>query len=134
MKPAENARECIDRYTEKKPPERQPVAQALRRLVKSTVKGSSESANPWKIPTFESNGPMCMRMISKNHVTFGFFRGTSRPDLTKLREGSGRHLRHGKLRTMHDSRKRALKKLIVEAAKLHDAEPVEGMKCNRPSS
>jgi len=32
------------------------------------------SVNQWKIPTFESNGPMCFFMMGKNHVTFGFLR------------------------------------------------------------
>ena len=87
-----------------------------------------ESVNPWKIPTFESNGPMCFFMIGKNHVTFGFLRGTSLPDPAKLLEGAGKNLRHVKLRTPEDLRKAALKKLIKAAARLNKKEPMEGMK------
>jgi hypothetical protein len=32
------------------------VAKAVRALVKKTVKGGEEYVNPWKIPSFDSNG------------------------------------------------------------------------------
>jgi hypothetical protein len=104
------------------------VAQGLRRLVKETVPGTTESVNPWKIPTFESNGPLCMFSIGKNHVTFGFLRGTSLPDPAKLLEGTGKNLRHVKLRSLEDLRRPALKKLIEAAERLNEKEPMEGMK------
>jgi hypothetical protein len=104
------------------------VAQGLRQLMKKTVAGTAESVNPWKIPTFESNGPMCFFMVGKNHVTFGLLRGTSLPDPAKLLEGTGKNLRHVKLRSVDDLRKPALKKLIQAAARLNKKEPMEGMK------
>lgn len=113
---------------ERKQPALGEVAQALRRLMKNTVPGTSESVNAWKIPTFESNGPMCMFSIGKNHVTFNFLRGTSLPDPAKLLEGTGRNLRHVKLRTIEDLREPALKRLIQAAARLNKKEPMEGMK------
>jgi hypothetical protein len=87
----------IDDYVEKKGSKLIAVAEGLRRLVKKSVSGSTESLNPWRIPTFESNGPMCFFMVGKNHVTFGFLRGTSLPDPEKLLEGMGKNLRHVKL-------------------------------------
>ena len=53
------ARQVIDDYVEKKGSKLIAVAEGLRRLVKKSVSGSRESLNPWRIPTFESNGPMC---------------------------------------------------------------------------
>ena len=35
------------------------VAKAVRALVKKGVKGVEEYVNPWKIPSFDSNGPLC---------------------------------------------------------------------------
>jgi hypothetical protein len=128
MKPGVNAGAWIDGYLEKKDPELQKVAGALRSLLKKSVKGCSESVNPWKIPTFESNGPMCMLMVGKKHGTFGFLRGASLPDPEKLLEGTGKNLRHVKLRTLEDVRNPALTKLIVGAMKLNKQQPMEGMK------
>ncbi len=60
--PAIEGREAvvwIDEYVEGKSGKLGPVAWGLRKLMKKTVAGVTESVNPWKIPTFESNGPMC---------------------------------------------------------------------------
>jgi hypothetical protein len=122
------AREWIDACLDKKPPELADVAEKLRALVKRVVKDTKESVNPWKIPTFESNGPMCFFMVGKNHVTFGFLRGTSLPDPTGLLEGTGKNLRHVKVKSVDDLKKPALKKLILAAAKLNKKEPMAGMK------
>jgi hypothetical protein len=122
------ARDWIDDYVEKKGPKLLAVAEGLRRLVKKTISGCMESVNPWRIPTFESNGPMCFFVIGKNHVTFGFLRGTSLPDPEKLLEGTGKNRLHVKLRTVEDLNRPALKKLIVAAARLNKKEPMEGMR------
>ena len=128
MKKIENCGEGIDAYVNEKGEKLREVAQGLRRLMKETVAGTKESLNPWKIPTFESHGPMCLFMVGKNHVTFGFLRGTALPDPANLLEGTGKNLRHVKLRSMEDLRRPALKKLILVAARLNKKEPMEGMK------
>jgi hypothetical protein len=122
------ARDWIDDYVEKKGPKLLAVAEGLRRLVKKTVGGCAESVNPWKLPTFESHGPMCYFTVGKNYVTFGFLRGTSLPDPEKLLEGTGKNRLHVKLRTVEDLNRPALKKLIVAAARLNKKEPMEGMR------
>ena len=128
MKAIADGRKWIDAYLERKQGERAEVAHGLRRLMKKTIPGVKETVNPWKLPTFESNGPWCYFSIGKDHVTFGFLRGTSLPDPGKLLEGTGKNLRHVKLRSAGDLRKPALKKLILAAAKLNKKEPMEGMK------
>jgi hypothetical protein len=127
------ARQLIDDYVEKKGSKLIAVAEGLRRLVKKSVSGSTELMNPWSIPTFESNGPMCFFMVGKNHVTFGFLRGTSLPDPEKLLEGTGKNLRHVKLRTVEDLKRPGVKKLIVAAAKMNKKEPMEGMRVAKKS-
>ena len=125
------ARDRIGDYVEKKGPKLIEVAEGLRRLVKKTVSGSTESMNPWGIPAFESNGPMCFFMVGKYHVTFGFLRGTSLPDPEGLLEGTGKNLLHVKLRTVEDLKRPGLKKLIAAAAKMNKKEPMEGMRLAR---
>jgi hypothetical protein len=131
MLDGKSAKEWVDLYVDAKPAELRDVAEKLRKLVKKTVKGTKESVNPWKIPTFESNGPMCFFMVGKYHVTFGFMRGTSLPDPAGLLEGTGKNLRHVKLRSAADVTKPALKKLIEAAARLNKKEPMESMKMKR---
>ena len=121
----------IDEYLTRKEQKLADVAQRLRLLMKKTVAGCTETVNPWKLPTFESNGPMCYFSIGTDHVTFGFLRGTSLPDPAKLLEGTGKSLRHVKLRTAAEVQKPALKKLIRSAARLNEKEPMRGMKVKK---
>src|SRR6516162_683002 len=103
------------------------VTKAVRVLVKKTVKGGEEYVNPWKIPSFDSNGPLCCFMVGKEHVTFAFLRGAALPDPQKLLEGTGKGVRHVKLRGVADVMRPGLKKLIAEAARLNKKDPPSGM-------
>ncbi len=103
------------------------VAKAVRVLVKKSVKGVEEYVNPWKIPSFDSNGPLCGFMVGKEHVTFVFMRGAALSDPEKLLEGTGKCVRHVKLRSVADVKRPGVKKLIVEAAKLNKKDPPSGM-------
>lgn len=123
----------IDEYVQKKGPKLLLVAEAVRRLVKKAVPEAKESVNPWRIPTFQSNGPMCFFILWKEHVTFGFLRGTALSDPGKLLEGSGKNFLHVKLNTVADLKRPGLKELIVEAAKLNKKEPMEGMRVRKGS-
>ena len=125
MLEGKNAQEWIDSYVDTKPAELRDVAEQLRKLMKKTVKSAKESVNSWKIPTYESNGPMCFFMVEKYHVTFGFLRGTSLPDPAGLLEGTGKNVRHVKLRTAEDVKEPALRRLLEAAARLNKKEPME---------
>jgi len=103
------------------------VAKAVRGLVKNAVKGVEEYVNPWKIPSFDSNGPLCCFMVGKEHVTFAFMRGAALPDPQKLLEGTGKGVRHVKLRSVADVKRPGVKKLIAEAVKLNKKDPPSGM-------
>jgi hypothetical protein len=103
------------------------VTKAVRALVKKTVKGVEEYVNPWKIPSFDSNGPLCCFMVGKEHVTLAFMRGAALLDPEKLLEGTGKGVRHIKLRGVADVKKLGVKKLVVEAAKLNKKDPPSGM-------
>ena len=102
------------------------VLKAVRTLVKKELKEAEEYVNPWKIPSFDSDGPLCCFMAGKEHVTFAFMRGAALPDPEKLLEGKGKGVRHVKLRTLADVKRPGVKKLIVEAAKLNRKNPPSG--------
>ena len=120
------ARVWIDSYV-KKAGRLAGVTRAVRALVKKTVKGGEEYVNPWKIPSFDSNGPLCCFIAGKNHVTFAFLRGALLPDPEELLEGTGKGVRHVKLRSVGEVKTPGVKKLIVEAAKLNRKDPPSGM-------
>jgi len=121
------ARVWIDKYVNKagKVPK---VAKAVRALVKKSVPACEEYVNPWKIPTFDLNGPLCFYMTAKEHVVFGFMRGAVLRDPQKLLEGTGKYLRHVKLRSVADVRRPAVRRLLQQAAALNRKKPVTGTK------
>jgi hypothetical protein len=124
-KPKKNA------YVRDDNPALQKVVRALRSFVKALVPGTIISVNSWGIPTFESKDPFCFYMVGKNHVTFGFHYGTSLDDPERLLEGTGKNLRHVKLRALEDLQKKGLKNLVLAAARLEGKPPMKGMSGKR---
>ena len=102
------------------------VARAVRALVKKTAAECEEYVSPWKTPAFDSNGPLCVFVLQKEHVTLAFLRGARLPDPEKLLEGKAKGVRNVKLRSVADVKRPGVKRLIVEAAKLNKKDPPSG--------
>ena len=115
-------------------PELRKVVRGLRNFVKETVPGTKETVNSWGIPTFEVKDPFCFYMVGRNHVTFGFHYGTSLEDPEGLLEGTGKNIRHVKLRTVEDLKRKGLKGLIWAAVRLKGKAPMPGMSGKRMST
>ena len=115
----------IDAYV-KKAGKLQGVARAVRRLVKNTAADCEEYVSPWKVPSFDSSGPLCCFVLGREHVTLAFLRGASLPDPEKLLEGKAKFVRSVKLRSMADVKKPGVKKLIAEATRLNRKDPPSG--------
>jgi hypothetical protein len=71
--------------------------------------------------------------VGKNHVTFGFHFGTSLKDPERLLEGTGKNIRHVKLRTVAELEQKSLPGLVLAAARLNAKEPIKGMSGQRMS-
>ena len=114
----------LDAYLRAKNPQLKGLANELRRTVRKTVPASREGLNSWGIPTFDFHGPFGLLMVGTSHVTFGFTRGTSLSDPAGLLEGTGKNLRHVKLKTAEQLRDGNLERLILEAAALNRQTPM----------
>jgi len=108
-------------------PELRRVVRGLRRFVKTIVPGVRETKNAWGIPTFVAPDPFCFYMVGKNHVTFGFHCGTSLEDPEGRLEGTGKNLRHVKLRNAEALEQKGLRNLVRAAARLKGKPPMPGM-------
>ncbi len=82
-------------------PELRKVARALRSFVKTTVPGVKETVNVF---------------------------GTSLRDPGGLLEGTGKNIRHVKLRTVEDLNRNGLKRLMQAAAQVKGKAPMKGMR------
>ncbi len=99
------------------------LAQDLRHLVKTQVPQANESVNAWGIPTFSLVGSFAFFLIAKSHLSLGFALGTSLKDPHHLLEGTGKNLRHVKIRTREDLSQPGLAELILDAARLDRETP-----------
>ncbi len=118
-------------YLKDENPSLQKVVRGLRSLVKKLVPNTKTTVNAWGIPTFETKDPFCFYMVGKNHITCGFHFGTSLTDPKGLLEGTGKNLRHVKLRTVEDLEQNGLKDLILAAAHLEGKSPMNSMRGKR---
>ena len=126
----------INEYLETKDVRLQEVIRRLRILMKKLISDMTEGVNPWGVPTFYVNDQMCYYRVGLRHITFGFFLGTSLDDRKGLLEGTGKNLRHIKLRTIDDLSKDGLKELILDAARFNreNDQSVMGRKTKKSAS
>jgi hypothetical protein len=118
------APKAIDAYVQRRNPALKDVVSAVRRLVKQAVPAAAEAINPWGVPVFELNGTLCFLMVGKQHVSLGFAQGTSLSDPGKLLEGTGKNIRHVKLKKPEQVSDPNLRSLLLEAAVLNGKEPL----------
>lgn len=102
------------------------VMKTVRALVNQTAADCEEYVSPWKTPAFDSNGPLCVFVLQKEHVTLAFLRGAMLPDPGELLEGKAKGVRNVKLRSVADVNRPGVKRLILEAAKLNEKNPPSG--------
>lgn len=105
------------------PPEIQALANAGRELLADVMPGITEV--PWarqKIAGY-GVGPkkmsehFCYLAPFKKHLNLGFLYGAHLPDPQNLLEGSGRDLRHIKIRSVEDLGRPAVRELIERASR-----------------
>src|SRR5262245_60264751 len=82
-----------------------PLARALRTLIRKAIPEAAESIK-WGIPVYETGKLVCSIRPSPGYVSLQFYTsGTSLPDLDGLLEGTGKRMRHVKIRTRADIRR-----------------------------
>jgi hypothetical protein len=121
--PATSVERKIIAYVQRKNPAMMEIVAALRILIKKTVPKSRELLNPWGLPTYEWRGAIGYIMVGKKHVTLGFARGTELPDPAKLLQGTGKNLRHVKIRDQAQLIDANLRDLILSAVSLNRRDP-----------
>ena len=61
------------------------------------------------------------------HVNVGFFRGAAIPDPESLLEGTGKNMRHVKVRKIEDLQRSGMRELILAVAELNRKDPLKPM-------
>ena len=108
----------MDEYIDGLAPTPHRIASELRRLVKEAAPTAAETIK-WGMPVYEQQGNICYISAIKDRVNFGFYRGADLPDPAKLLEGTGKKLRHIKVRSVEGIHEAAFKLLVTEAVGLN---------------
>jgi hypothetical protein len=118
---AETKYGTFDELMDKAVPEMRPIAQRLREIVIQVDPHTVEVVRLGDNAATYGVGPKKMSegyayiMPFKNWVNLGFYQGAGLPDPAGTLEGSGKKLRHIKVRSLEDAEKLELRTLIEEA-------------------
>ena len=127
MKSDPAAKKAKRMYVKDENPALRAVIAGLKKVVKELVPETKETVNARGVPTFVAQNPFAFYMVGKKHVTFGFPFATSLPDPEGLLEGTGKNMRHVKLRSSEDLDKKGLRELIVAASQFEGGAAMPGM-------
>ena len=96
------------------------MAEALRRTVLEAVPDLTESIK-WGNPVYEKKGNVCYLAATDKYLALGFFNAMSLTDAERLMEGTGKKMRHVKVRTREDIDASRLASWVREAVALNES-------------
>lgn len=103
--------EQVTAYIEVAPEEQRRIMQDVRKLVHATVNDVREDFK-WGRPIFATARDFAYFKTTKAYVTFGFMQAGKLEDPDGKLEGTGKDMRHMKLRTLGDVDAALLKKRL----------------------
>jgi hypothetical protein len=98
-------------------PSLQPIATKLRLLIRRAAPELRESVK-WGVPVWAGKKNVVCLMRYPDHVNLGFFQGARLSEKHPEVEGTGKGLRHVKVRKVHEVRRPVLAELLREAVQL----------------
>lgn len=98
------------------------VAAEAERLIERVAPGLKR-VTKWGMPWFAGRDLVVLVGAFSKHVGVEFWRGSTLPDPDGLLEGTGKNLRHVKLRTLDEAGAPALGRLIRRAVAIDRREP-----------
>ena len=114
--PPMKAYASFDDYLEDQSPGNQAIIRALRRFVKRAQPALTEAVKWGNGCWIGKDGPVAYVYAAPGYVQFGFFHGSSLRDPNGLLEGTGKYVRHTKVRAPSGIDKRAFTALLRQAA------------------
>lgn len=102
-------------YIEDALAEQKQIMEAVRKLLHETVAGVTEEYK-WSRPVFRASKDFAYLKVAKAYVTLGFFNFEKLHDKHNKLEGTGKDMRHIKLKSMSDVDSDLLKEWFRTAA------------------
>jgi hypothetical protein len=109
----------VDGYLKGSDPKMGELALKLRNLILELVPEADEVIK-WKNLFYENNGAFCAILIHKSYLNLEFTRGRELKEIGYPLEGTGKNIRHLKIKKSADIGSESLKDLIMTAVELND--------------
>ena len=109
----------FDEYLTDQSPKNQAIIRSLRRFVKRVEPGLTEAVKWGNGCWIGDDGPVAYVYSATGYVQFGLFYGSSLNDPKGLLEGSGKYVRHIKVRGPSGIDERAFAALLRQAVGSH---------------
>ena len=104
----------ISEYINSLPEDKKEILKALRSIILSVDPSLKESLK-WKQPVYSKKGDICYIFPTGGHVNLGFYGAIELKDPKKLLEGTGKKVRHIKIRALEDIDKEYFWELVSDA-------------------
>ena len=115
----EQKAKTIDEILENLNPEQKETTEKIQSIAKKTLPEVEETVKWGNITYLLKGKNLAWIILYKDHLDFGFFRGAELA--SKLLEGTGKDLRHIKIKTSKDIDEAELVRLLLDAAKLESS-------------
>lgn len=112
--------EEVDQFIEDLPDDIQNITVTLRKIIFDASLELMEEYK-WSMPNYSYNGLVCYLQTSKKHVNLGFHKGNllQEIDINNSLQGTGKTMRHIRIRKLEDIQPEAFTSLIQEALRLN---------------
>jgi len=104
-------------YLADQPPKNRTIIRALRKFVGRTAPELEEAVKWGNGCWVKGKAPVAYVYSDKDHVQFGFIRGSSLKDPKGLLQGKGEYVRHVKVRATKDIDEKAFAALLRQATR-----------------
>jgi len=104
--------EQITKYISEAPEEQKKIMEKIRELIHTTVEGVVENFK-WSRPVFSTDKDFAYFKTAKNYLTFGIFDFEKIENDIHLLEGTGKDMRHIKIKKLDDLQTDVIKKWMI---------------------
>ncbi|WP_087971998.1 DUF1801 domain-containing protein [Oceanobacillus rekensis] len=111
----------VDQYILDLPNDIRKITDSLREIILNSAPELIEEYK-WSMPNYSYNGLVCYLQTAKQHVNFGFHKGNElqEKDNNNLFQGTGKTMRHIRIKKMEDIRPEVFTNLIQAAIALNE--------------
>lgn len=111
----------VDQYIAKLPENIQEITETLREIILNTATALKEEYK-WSMPNYSYYGLVCYLQASKNHVNLGFQKGNQLEEIDRhqLLQGTGKAMRHIRVKKMEDVKREEFTRLIQGAMEMNE--------------